>query len=438
MDNTNTKHQDLLQYYNNFKTNETKKTISIKKKSAKNDSNLKKKFNIKTKNIKTERFESLYKGDTYFDERSLDLSGYNYNYLLAGNFKSEDKIVFLGGFPLDEKETMKWLVSHINQVDRLKYRFYILSFPFFDNNTKLFFSYPPLYDFKYSIQNSQILGTNTEIDLSSIPVDPRFDLKNQSRIIYTVLENLNIDNAHFIGHGIGCTVLDYLLSEFPKLARSYCRSSQLWDNYNKSWEKLAMKVVVGPPIKYLNIPDQLSKIWTIESQCSPNFSQEVQDNKNPSSIYNRFEFIRTDLSINLSNTIFKKKVSQIFMQLDLNQEVSYRKKKLSKTNIPIMQFEGEDQFTFITNQHGYLPYFGMYNLFKDEIENLTKSDVIFRNIDTEFSNNLITKLKYYKIIKSKPKARINKFVIIPKSCYFTIIENPQGCAQAINDFIKNY
>jgi hypothetical protein len=101
-----------------------------------------------------------------------------------------------------------------------------------------------------------------------------------------------------------------------------------------------------------------------------------------------------------------------------------------------MQFQGEDEFardkkgTLISDQ----PYFGKYNLFKNEIEDIYPNAIDQSSVP--IIEELITNKGEYKEIKLKIDATFKRFCIIPESAHFNVIENPAGCANAIYDFIK--
>lgn len=425
----------LLDYYNQISPKNRIKTGSVKNISTNynvDKSSLKKK---KSDNLELKRVDSSYKGDTPFLERFLYIDGYKYNYLIAGNFQSNNIIILLGGFPLDEKESLKWLVSQMNTLtNKMMFRFYILSFPFLDKDIKLSFGYSPNFNFFYSNSSGIKIGSKKEINLSHKPVDPRFNLINQAKFLYNIIYNLDLQKAHYIGHGIGCGVLDYLLSFFPQLAISYSRSGYYWDIFNNSWLNLLPEFKIGFPIKYLNIDNQISGLFNSSNLCSPLFidQQNSKDKKN----YNRLTFIESDLKLRLNNIGLTKKISQIFIQLNLDDDIKFRKDNLLLTKIPILQFEGEEEFNFSLDQHGYFPYFGIYNLFKNDIYDVYNSDLKFKNLDSNINPNKIIVNEFYKRLKMRKHSRLKEFILIPNSSFLTIIENPLSCAHAILDFIN--
>ena len=103
----------------------------------------------------------------------------------------------------------------------------------------------------------------------------------------------------------------------------------------------------------------------------------------------------------------------------------------------MMQFQGEDEYKYGKNRKliSDQPYFGIYNLFKNEVEDLFPG-CVGQDLNKKVSN-LIEEKKYYRKLKLLPSAKLESFALIPKSSHFNVIENPKGCANAVYDFIKN-
>ena len=390
--------------------------------------------------------ECLFKGDTYFDQRQVDFGTYQYPYLLGGNFKSTHKIVLLGGFPLSALESMKWLAHNINHLDRFKYAFYILSFPFLNPEIKINFSNPPNFEYQMACNDGIDFKTEKNLKMNQLPVDPRFNLRNMSTIIYSVLDNLNINQAHFIGHGLGCSVLDYLLGQFPHLALNYCRGSHFWDltssqikDINKNNKHLSS--IIGYPTAYLTIPNQIPQVINPKCWCSPTFwgQDSPQDQNNLVSIsqQKRRQFITRDWDINVvKNHYNRKQIAQVFQQWNLREETKHRQQYLMKTKIPILQYEGQDQYSVKDNQglfSGTFPHSGPNDLFKSDLTE--NSEITGKHIGINFKMSQ-NNSQSYQTVELINTSRLSKMVFIPKSSNLTILENPQACAQAINDFIK--
>ena len=133
---------------------------------------------------------------------------------------------------------------------------------------------------------------------------------------------------------------------------------------------------------------------------------------------------------------FLLKFRQTMLQTNSLAEVKNRA-YLKKLDIKIMQFQGEDEFKY--GKNGKLisdqPYFGIYNLFKNEVEDLYPGCIGQEKVKKR--ENLIEEKKHYKKLKLLPNSKMHTFALIPKSAHFNVIENPKGCAHAVYDFIKS-
>ena len=81
------------------------------------------------------------------------------------------------------------------------------------------------------------------------------------------------------------------------------------------------------------------------------------------------------------------------------------------------------------------PAISVYNLFKNEVEDLFPGCV--GQDPNKKVSNLIEEKGDYRKLKLLPNAKLESFALIPKSSHFNVIENPKGCANAVYDFIKN-
>ena len=135
----------------------------------------------------------------------------------------------------------------------------------------------------------------------------------------------------------------------------------------------------------------------------------------------------------MANKNFLNKVKQTMLQTDSSLEIENRK-NLPK-DIKIMQFQGEDEFRLnsknklISDQ----PYFGKYNLFRNEIEDIYPE--CSHQVKSKLQSKYIDCKNEYKKISLLPSARMSFFALIPDSAHFNVIENPKGCASAVYDFI---
>ena len=217
------------------------------------------------------------------------------------------------------------------------------------------------------------------------------------------------------------------------------RGSQVWDYYKDDWSKLAPKICVGPPHRYMAYPYQLRLLFILITFIKLPFgiteiAKHLRGSKKGSEEYDRV----THLIYKANNPTRKYllKVQQTFMQTDSKMEVLNRK-KLKNIDVKMMQFQGEDEFKYGKNRKliSDQPYFGVYNLFKNEVEDLFPGCV--GQDPNKKVSNLIEEKGDYRKLKLLPNAKLQSFALIPKSSHFNVIENPKGCANAVYDFIKN-
>ena len=254
------------------------------------------------------------------------------------------------------------------------------------------------------------------------------------------MNHLNINSAHLVGHDRGAVILENLCIDNPEKVISYSRGSQVWDFVDPEWESLAPDILVGPPHKIMSSYHQLRilmfSVLFINKPIhllSESFKLKAKIAKKGTHLYDRYTHLKYKTQISYKR--FAEKFKQSLSQGGMHKEVENRA-NLKNINIPIMQFQGEDEFardrkgTLISDQ----PYFGNYNLFKNEIEDIypNATDQTSVPIRKEF----ITDKGEYKEIKLKSDATFKRFCIIPESAHFNVIENPAGCANAIYDFIK--
>ena len=150
-------------------------------------------------------------------------------------------------------------------------------------------------------------------------------------------------------------------------------------------------------------------------------------------LYDRYTILKYKSQVSYKK--YFKKIQQSFIQGGLDIEVQNRI-KLKNTSIPIMQFQGEDEFKRASN--GSLisdqPYFGKYNLFRNEIEDIYPSAI--DQSSTPLKKEYVSDMGLYKEIQLKVGATFDKFFLIPDAAHFNVIENPKACASAIYNFIN--
>lgn len=384
-----------------------------------------------------ERNQSFVVSGIDFREYLINVNNDDHRITEAGSTQVSGRhtIVFMGGIPTDASETFYWLVAALCRVNT-SLRCVIVQLPFVESHTRLSFS----KDSKARYE-ARSIPFNQAIDLSETPIDPRFDHHNQAITAAQILNAMNITSAHFVGHDRGAVVFDYLIGANPSIAHSFCRGAQLWDHYDDAWSTLAPQLIVGPPHRQMVIPWQCQLLFLAVIRLkrpinllSPGFVSVVAGAKRGSEEYDR----KTHLlykSLAVPKRI-RTIISQIMMQTDSTDEVRHRE-ILKSTHVPIMQFQGEDEFAF--DKQGILisdqPYFGRYNLFANDVYDLFPEAV--GQEPTRKVGGLVQEFDHYKSLKLKPTARLNRFCLIPNAAHFNVVENPLACAHAINDFVTD-
>lgn len=374
-------------------------------------------------------------GKTPFKKSSINLSNSIHSIYELGdlNAPSNKTIVMVGGIPTNPIESMTWLAKCLNDIDA-SLRIIIFNMPFYESHN------PIIRENTYAETNGTSILTGKDIDYSEFKIDSRLSHKNQSKTINLLMNHLNVNSAHLVGHDRGAVILENLCINNPEKVISYSRGSQVWDFVDPEWEALAPDILVGPPHKIMSVYHQfrilMFSILFINKPIhllSESFKLKAKNAKKGTHLYDRYTHLKYKTQISYKK--FAEKFKHSLSQGGMYKEVENRT-KLKKINIPIMQFQGEDEFardkkgTLISDQ----PYFGNYNLFKNEIEDIypNATDQTSVPIRKEF----ITDKGEYKEIKLKSDATFKRFCIIPDSAHFNVIENPSGCANAIYDFIK--
>ncbi len=369
-------------------------------------------------------------------KRFIDLDSGRHLVTEAGDPTAEaaKTIVMMGGVPTDSSETFHWLVADLCRRDR-SLRCVILHLPYMEDTVVV----TPTTPASYATLDGIALPFNTRIDLSGERLDVRFDHRVQAETAHRILQEMGIVSAHLVGHDRGAVVFDYLVVDQPLLARSYSRGSQLWDHYEAAWAELAPRVIVGPPHRLMVEPWQCRALFLAVLRVgkpiallSPGFLAAVRSAEAGSEAHRRKLHLRAKTLTASSKTLAK--LRQTFMQTDTTLEVAHRA-ALKKTYTPIMQFQGEDEF--LVNGRGTLvsdqPYFGIYNLFPNDVEDLYPGAV---GQDPSIKRHeLLSDHGLYQLLQVKPSARLSRFALIPRSAHFTIVENPSACASAIHDFV---
>ena len=375
-----------------------------------------------------------YKG-IYLKKRFIHIDGYQHLITECGNTKAseENTIVMMGGIPTDPSESLYWMASELCRKDK-DLHVLILHLPYYEEYSKI-----NLDKNLYAKFNALKFPFDREINFKEINIDPKFSHENQAQITLKIFKKLKLKKAHFVGHDRGVIVFENLLISNQEIFLSLSRGSQVWDYYKDEWSKLAPKICVGPPHRYMAYPFQLRLLFFLITFIKIPFgiteiASHLRGSKKGSEEYDRV----THLIYKANNPTRKHllKVQQTFMQTDSKMEVLNRK-KLKNIDVKIMQFQGEDEFKYGKNRKliSDQPYFGIYNLFKNEVEDLFPG-CVGQDLNKKVSN-LIEEKRDYRKLKLLPSAKLESFALIPKSSHFNVIENPKGCANAVYDFIKN-
>ena len=371
----------------------------------------------------------------HLKKRFIHIDGYQHLITECGNTEAseENTIVMMGGIPTDPSESLYWMASELCRKDK-DLHVLILHLPYYEEYSKI-----NLDKNLYAKFNALKLPFDREINLKEINIDPKFSHENQAQITLKIFKKLKLKKAHFVGHDRGVIVFENLLISNQEIFLSLSRGSQVWDYYKDEWSKLAPKICVGPPHRYMAYPYQLRLLFFLITFIKLPFgiteiASHLRGSKKGSEEYDRV----THLIYKANNPTRKYllKVQQTFMQTDSKMEVLNRK-KLKNIDVKIMQFQGEDEFKYGKNKKliSDQPYFGIYNLFKNEVEDLFPG-CVGQDLNKKVSN-LIEEKKDYRKLKLLPSAKLESFALIPKSSHFNVIENPKGCANAVYDFIKN-
>jgi pimeloyl-ACP methyl ester carboxylesterase len=342
-------------------------------------------------------------------------------------------LVMIGGIPTHPMESMTWFADCLNQIDP-SLRIIIFNMPYYEHHHSVEHS-------NYFAQfNGESLRTHKEINYSNRKIDPKFSHKNQSKTINSLMDKMKLDQAHLVGHDRGAVILENLCINNPEKVISYSRASQVWDYVDPNWSKLAPEILVGPPHKLMSIYFQLRLLlFSVLIMNKPiqllseNFVSKARNAKKGSHLYDRYTHLKFKSQISYKE--YYCKFQQSLMQGGMYDEVENRK-HLKQTNIPIMQFQGEDEFKLAPNgcRISDQPYFGKYNLFRNEIEDIYPDAT--HQSEVPIKNEFITSKEFYKEIKIKDGATFSKFYLIPNSAHFNVIENPESCAAAVYNFIN--
>ena len=381
-------------------------------------------------------FYTPYIDNIDFKKSSLNIEGQNHHVYQIGDLSASDEntIIMMGGIPTDPLESMTWLADELNKINS-SLRIIIFNMPYYESHFDI------MATEKTAKSQGKNLITNKPIDFSKLKVDSKFSHENQGIKVNQFLDTLNIRACHFVGHDRGAVILEYFAINYPNKVLTYSRGSQVWNYIEPEWESLAPKICVGPPHKIMSVYEQIRLLlFSVIHLKKPldllsdTFDMFGRKSVRGSSLYDRYTHVKYKSQITYKS--YYSKFKQSLVQGGIHSEVINRQ-KLNSTNFPIMQFQGEDEFKY--NKSGTLisdqPYFGIYNLFRNEIEDIYPGCV--GQDSDKYQSQYVTDKGEYKEIKIKDGARFSNFYLIPNAAHFNVIENPRACALAIEDFIMS-
>ena len=100
-------------------------------------------------------------------------------------------------------------------------------------------------------------------------------------------------------------------------------------------------------------------------------------------------------------------------------------------------------FGIISNHTGDQPYFGIWNFWADEVEDLLPGGTFQDRNDPRWKTNYkkfveLDRSGRYSRLSTKKGARFDRFVIISEALHWTHIERPENVAIACLDFILDH
>ncbi len=399
-----------------------------------------------------------------FDVEYVEINGHKHRIAIAGNPEGTPVVVMMGVFE-DSLRHSKWLVSYmVNHPSGGDYRFVIITVPFLEEYTSINLDPNTMSKYDGMVPPNKIIPMK-----GTLAVDPRFDLENCAYTLKDILtQGLGIESAHFIGHDRGCIIMDNMLAEFPQFAISYSRGSQGWTMFKEEWYDLTDSgIFLGPP----------------RSMAPP--GTEARD---------RWDAIQ---SMPKQTEKFFQLTRQMFRQTDFLDEGKRRVDRsrgfsILDTDFPMMQFQGSDEmiraedipgarkmpllrklrgllggghvtgifrlfrlkfptyiFADLPNDHGVIsnhtgdqPYWGKWNFWPDDVEDLLPGGEFQDRNDPAWKEN---EKKYvtgmadgkYSTLQTKEGGRFSRFSIISDALHWTHIERPENVAWACMDFIAD-
>ena len=432
-----------------------------------------------------------------FDVEYVEINGHKHRIAIAGNPEGTPVVVMMGVFE-DSLKHSKWLVSYmVNHPSGGDYRFVIITVPFLEEYTSINVDPNTMSKYDGMVPPNKIIPMK-----GTLAVDPRFDLENCAYTLKDILtQGLGIENAHFIGHDRGCIIMDNMLAEFPQFANSYSRGSQGWTKFEEDWYDLTDSgIFLGPPHRIMAtkaFPPLLGSAIRGGAPfgfIAPSFAIEGSMAPTGSEAKDRWDAIQS--MPNQTETFFQL-TRQMFRQTDFLDEGKRRSDRsrgfsILDTDFPMMQFQGSDEmlrardipgarkmpllrklrgllggghvtgifrlfrlkfptyiFADLPNDHGVIsnhtgdqPYWGRWNFWPDDVEDLLPGGEFQDRNDPAWKEN---EKKYvtgmadgkYSTLQTKEGGRFSRFSIISDALHWTHIERPENVAWACMDFISD-
>ena len=437
--------------------------------------------------------------DTYgvsFKVDYVEIKDHKHRIAYAGNPKGTPVVVMMGVFE-DSLNDARWLVANmVNEPCKIDLYFIIVTVPFLEEYTEI------KVNQNHKAKYDGMIPPNKTIKMKDIlPVDTRFDLENCALTLRSILMKLKINQAHFIGHDRGCIIMDNMLAEFPDMAMTYSRGSQGWVGFNEEWMKLTDKgIFLGPPHRIMAtraFPPLLKSALKGGAPfgfIAPSFSKDAFADNKDNDIEMRCKALQ---NMPMQSQKFFQLTRQIFRQTDFLDEGKRRTDltrgfSILKTKFPMMQFQGSDEmllakdlpgakklplsrklnglfgggqvsgifklfrfrfptyvfadlpedYGIISNHTGDQPYFGIWNFWANEVEDLLPGGTFQDRKDPIWKKNyqkfVTSKAEgKYSTLRTKKGSRFSRFVIISDALHWTHIERPENVAKACLDFIED-
>ena len=433
-----------------------------------------------------------------FEIKYVEVDGHRHRVAETGNPEGTPIVIMMGVFE-DSLMDSRWLAACMaNHPTGPQYRIIVVTVPYLEEYSEI------RIDGNTMSKYDGLKPPNKIIKMKGTKaVDPRFDLEHGGPLaLRSILTGgLGIQQAHFVGHDRGCIIMDNMLSKYPEMALSYSRGSQGWTKFEEEWADLVDQgTFLGPPHRIM-ATDAFAPLLRSALRggapfgfISPSFAIEASSAAEGTDLRERWNAIQ---GMGDQSDRFFELTRQIFRQTDFFDEGKRRTDRskgfcIVDTDFPMMQFQGEDEmirakdipgarkmsilrklaglfgagqvtglfrlfrlkfptyihsdldkdFGVVSNHTGDQPYWGKWNFFPDEIED------IFPGGEFQERSNPIWVQNYNKFVerkadgryaslKVKEGARFQRFTIISEALHWTHIERPDNVAWACMDFIAD-